>query len=218
MTAREEDILTSRALIKKGTVITNLLQSCIVDKKVDVQNMISGDRNAVMIALRITGYGAEYTAEVECPSCSDKAKHSFDLSNLPIKELSIQPVEAGQNAFEFKLPITKKNVTFKFLSGADEEEILLIQERKKKAGAHADSLITTRLQYSIISIDGKTDKNMISSFIRSMPARDSMELRKYMDKHEPGIDMKNFIDCDACGESSEVRMPLGASFFWPDSD
>ena len=218
MTAREEDILTSRALIKKGTVITNLLQSCIVDKKVDVQKMLSGDRNAVMVALRITGYGAEYTAEVECPSCGDKSKHSFDLSSLPIKELDVQPVELGVNAFEFTLPVTRKKVVFKFLTGADEEEILLVQERKKKTGSQADSLVTTRLQYALVSVDGKTDKSMIASFIRSMPARDSMELRKYIDKHEPGIDMKGFIDCSACGESSEVRMPLGASFFWPDAD
>jgi len=182
MTAREEDILTSRALIKKGTVITNLLQSCIVDKKVDVQKMLSGDRNAVMVALRITGYGAEYTAEVECPSCSDKSKHGFDLSALPIKELEIEPVELGVNSFEFQLPVTKKKVTFKFLTGADEEEILVVQERKKKTGAQADSLVTTRLQYAITSVDGKTDRAMIASFIRSIPARDSMELRKYIDK------------------------------------
>lgn len=218
MTAREEDILTSRALIKKGTVITNLLQSCVVDKRVDVQKMLSGDRNAVMVALRITGYGSTYTAEVECPSCSDKAKHDFDLSELPIKSLQIQPIEEGQNLFEFQLPVTKKAVRFKFLTGADEEEILTIQERKKKSGSQADSLVTTRLQFSIISVDGKTDKNLVNSFIRSMPARDSMALRQFIDKNEPGVDMKQFISCDACGEQSEVRMPLGASFFWPDAD
>ena len=218
MTAREEDILTSRALIKKGTVITNLLQSCVVDKRVDVQRMLSGDRNAIMIALRITGYGAEYTAEVDCPSCGDRSKHEFDLSALPIKDLQIQPVEVGMNLFEFQLPVTKKNVRFKFLTGADEEEIMTIQERKKKSGAQADSLVTTRLQFSIVAVDGKTDKSLIASFIRSMPARDSMTLRQFIDKNEPGIDMKQFIDCSACGESSEVRMPLGASFFWPEAD
>lgn len=218
MTAREEDILTSRALIKKGTVITTLLQSCMVNKNIEVKNMLSGDRNAVMVALRITGYGAEYTAEVECPSCADKAKHDFDLSALPIKELNIEPVEVGQNLFEFKLPVTKKTVKFKFLTGADEEEIMTIQERKKKTGALTDSLVTTRLQFSLVTVDGKTDKNTLASFIRSMPARDSMALRHYIDKNEPGIEMKGFISCDACGEQSEVRMPLGAGFFWPDSE
>ncbi len=218
MTAREEDILTSRALIKKGTVITNLLQSCVVDKRIDVQKMLSGDRNAVMVALRITGYGATYSVEVDCPACANKAKHDFDLASLPIKNLQIAPVEEHANLFEFQLPVTKKTVRFKFLTGADEEEIMTIQERKKKTGAVADSLITTRLQFSIVAVDGKTDKNLVASFIRSMPARDSMALRQYIDKNEPGIDMKQFIACDACGEHSEVRMPLGAGFFWPDAE
>lgn len=218
MTAREEDILTSRALIKKGTVITNLLQSCMINKNIDVQKMLSGDRNALMVALRITGYGADYSAEASCPSCGNNAKHSFDLASLPIKEMTIQPAERGQNSFEFTLPVTKKKVTFKFLTGGDEEEILTIHERKKKTGSQAESLVTTKLQYSILSVEGKTDKALISSFIRNMPARDSMSLRNYMEKNEPGIDMKQFISCDACGEQSEVRMPLGASFFWPDAE
>jgi hypothetical protein len=217
MTAREEDILTSRALIKKGTVITELIKSCLVDKRIDVSKMLSGDRNAVMVALRITGYGSEYTAEVDCPACATKSKQSFDLSELPIKPLEITPVEGGQNCFEFTLPITKKNVRFRFLTGADEEEILLIQERKKKSGAMTDNLVTTRLQFALTSVDGKTDKAAIASFIRNMPARDSLALRQFIDKNEPGIEMKSFMDCPSCNETSEVKMPLGASFFWPDA-
>jgi hypothetical protein len=218
MTAREEDILTSRALIKKGTVITNLLQSCIVDKRVNVSEMLIGDRNAVMVALRITGYGSEYHAEAECPGCGSKSKQEFSLSELPVKPLDIEPAAIGQNLFDFLLPVTKKNVKFKFLTGNDEEEILQIQERKKKTGAVADSLVTTRLQYSVVSIDGKTDKALISNFIRNMPARDSLSLRNYIDKHEPGIDMKVYMDCPSCSESTEIRMPMGAGFFWPGAE
>jgi len=217
MTAREEDILTSRALIKKGTVITELIKSCLVDKRIDVNRMISGDRNAVMVALRITGYGSEYTAEVDCPACSTKSKQAFDLSSLPLKSLDIAPVEEGQNLFDFTLPLTKKVVRFRFLTGMDEEEILQIQERKKKAGAMADNLVTTRLQFAIVSVDGKTDKAAISSFIRNMPARDSLALRQHIDRNEPGVEMKSFMDCPNCNETSEVKMPLGASFFWPDA-
>lgn len=217
MTAREEDILTSRALIKKGTVITELIKSCLIDKRIDVSSMISGDRNALMVALRITGYGSEYTAEVECPECSEKSKQSFNLSDLAIKPLEIDPAEPGSNLFECPLPVTKKTVRFKFLTGSDEEEIMIAQERKKKAGAIADNLITTRMQYAIHSIDGKSDKNLVNSFIRNMPARDSLTLRNFIDKNEPGIDMKAFMDCPACNEQSEVRIPLGAAFFWPDS-
>jgi len=217
MTAREEDILTSRALIKKGTVITELIKSCLVDKRIDVGTMLSGDRNALMVALRITGYGADYNVEVECPLCQSRSKQSFNLSELSIKPLAIEPVEAGKNLFDVQLPVTKKSVRFKFLTGADEEEIMLIQERKKKAGGMADNLVTTRLQFSIVSVEGKSDKNLINAFIRNLPARDSLALRQTIDQNEPGIDMKSYMDCPSCSESSEVRIPLGAAFFWPDS-
>lgn len=217
MTAREEDILTSRALIKKGTVITELIKSCLVDKRIDVPSMLSGDRNALMVALRITGYGAEYNVEVECPACQSKSKQAFNLSELQIKPLELEPVQVGQNLFETQLPITKKTVRFKFLTGADEEEIMIIQERKKKAGAMSDNLVTTRLQFSLLAVEGKTEKNLINSFIRNLPARDSLALRQVIDQNEPGIDMKSYMDCPSCSESSEVRIPLGAAFFWPDS-
>ena len=174
MTAREEDILTSRALIKKGTVITELIKSCLIDKSIDVSNMLSGDRNALMVALRITGYGAEYNVEVDCPACQTRSKQSFNLSELAIKPLDIEPVAIGQNLFETTLPMTKKVVRYKFLTGADEEEIMIIQERKKKAGGMSDNLVSTRLQFSLMAVDGKTDKNLINSFIRNIPARDSL--------------------------------------------
>ena len=215
MTAREEDILTSRALIKKGTVITELIKSCLVDKRIDVSQMLSGDRNALMVALRVTGYGADYVVEVDCPSCSTKSKQTFNLSDLELKSLDLEPVEIGQNVFETVLPATKKKVRFKFLTGSDEEEILAIQERKKKMGAMGDNVVTTRLQFSIVAIDGKTDKALLSSFIRSMPARDSLHLRNFIDKNEPGIDMTSHMDCPSCSEVSEVRIPLGVTFFWP---
>ena len=215
MTAREEDILTSRALIKKGTVITELIKSCLVDKRIDVSQMLSGDRNALMVALRVTGYGADYVVEVDCPACSTKSKQTFNLSDLELKPLDLEPVEVGQNVFETVLPVTKKKVRFKFLTGSDEEEILAIQERKKKMGAMGDNVVTTRLQFSIVAIEGKTDKALLSSFIRSMPARDSLHLRNFIEKNEPGIDMTSHMDCPSCSEVSEVRIPLGVTFFWP---
>jgi len=216
MTAREEDILTSRALIKKGTVITTLIQSCLVDKAVNVDEMCQGDRNAIMTALRITGYGSEYTAEVDCPECGEKNKQAFSLSELPIKRLEIDPLAPGSNVFEFSLPVTKHKVHFKFLTGADEREMSAIQERSKKYGQKSDNLITTRLQHSIIAINGNNDRHKINTFVRNMPARDSLSLRKYIDKNEPGIEMKHWMQCDHCYEHTEVNLPLGASFFWPD--
>ena len=217
MTAKEEDILTSRALIKKGIVITELLKSAICDPGFEPDEMLSGDRNALMITLRATGYGTEYKCEVDCPACGTRTKQSFDLSQLPINRLEISPIAPGANLFETELPLTKKKVRFKFLNGHDEKEISVTAERRKKQGVVADNAVTTRLQYQIVSVEGITDRTKIGFFIRGMPARDSLYLRKYIDKHEPGIEMKSWMDCTACFETSEVRLPLGATFFWPDT-
>ncbi len=217
MTAREEDILTSKAFIKKGTVITELLRSCLTDKRINPDTLLAGDRNAIMVAIRITGYGAEYNVEVDCPSCNTRDKHAFNLGELPITSLGQEPTEMGSNRFDFILPMTKKSVHFKFLTGRDEQEIMVAAGRRKKGGLVADNLVTNKLQYSLVAIDGKTEKSSINHFIRHMPARDSLALRRHMDKIEPGIEMKGWIDCTSCDESTEVTFPLGASFFWPDA-
>lgn len=218
MTAKEEDILTSRALIKKGTVISHLLRSCIIDKNIDVESMISGDRNAVMVALRITGYGAGYNVEIDCPECGDRNKQEFSLAELPIKRLKIEPIVDGANLFEFLLPISKKRVIFRFLTGADETEMSQeTDRRKKKLGLENESGVTLRLQTALVEVEGIKDRNKIAQFVRSMPAGDSRALRKFMEDNEPGVEMKSFLSCSSCGENSEVRLPLGASFFWPDA-
>lgn len=218
MTAKEEDILTSRALIKKGTVITELIKSCLVDKSINVDDMISGDRNAVMTALRITGYGSDYTVGVECPECTHQSKQTFMLTDLPIKRLEINPMAEGANLFEYTLPVTKKKIQFKFLTGRDETEMSTIAERQKKQGQKTDNLVTSRLQHSIVAIDNITDRSKINHFVKNMPARDSLSLRKFIDANEPGIEMKAWMQCPNCHEHSEVNLPLGATFFWPDTE
>jgi len=215
MTAKEEDILTSRALLKKGTVISELIKSCLIDRSVNPLDMLSGDRNALMVAIRITGYGPEYMVEMECPECNVKSPHEFNLAALPIKRLEIEPTAPGSNLFEFVLPMSKKNVKFKFMTGRDEEEIAALGEKQKKLGLPTDSAVTTNLLYSIVSVDGTEDRGKISNFVKNMPARDSLYLRNYMRDNEPGIIMKQDTTCNACGHSEEVSMPLGVTFLWP---
>ena len=217
MTAKEEDILTSRAYIKNGTVISKLIKSCLVDKSIDPDDLISGDRNALLIALRITGYGADYTLDINCPACGKTNTSTFDLSTLPLKRLQMDPVEIGENLFEVQLPVTKKSVQVKFLSGHDEKEMMIINERKKKNGFNVESAVTDRLARSIISVAGITDKNKINLFVQHMPARDSLALRRFLDDYEPGVDMKSHMTCTHCHEESEVDLPIGPTFFWPDA-
>ena len=223
MTAREEDILTSKALIKKGTVINELIKSCLIDKRIDPNDMILGDRNAIMVSLRITGYGADYNIEVGCPACGEKSKQQFDLSRLPITRLSCEPVAQGSNVFEAKMPKVRETdpeltIRYRHMTGHDETNISQIQDRKKKQGFKVDNMITTRYQHQIVAVNDITDKTKIQMFIQKMPTRYSLALRKAMDSNEPGIKMKQEIQCPHCGEESEVSMPLGANFFWPDTE
>jgi hypothetical protein len=217
MTAREEDILTSRALIKKGTVITELIKSCLVDRFVNPIDLLGGDRNALMVAIRITGYGPEYGAEIECNECGTKSKHDFDLAQLPVRRLEIEPVAPGLNLFEFMLPRSKKTVKFRFLTGRDEEEIMITNEKQKKLGLKTESNVTTNLLHAIVSIDGIEDRSKIANFIKMMPAMDSLALRNFIKDNEPGVIMKQETSCPSCGHAEEVAMPLGVNFLWPQS-
>ena len=135
MTAKEEDILTSKALIKKGTVISHLIKSCLIDKRVDPDTLLAGDRNALMVALRVPGYGTEYKVEIDCPACGERSKHNFNLGELPVKRLEIEPIVDGTNVFESVLPVSKAKVRWKLLTGADEQQIMQMTERRKKQGA-----------------------------------------------------------------------------------
>lgn len=217
MTAKEEDILMNRAFIKKGVVITKLIESCLVNKNVHVGEMLSGDRNAVMIAIRVSGYGKDYKPTFQCPNCEVSNELNVDLTELPVKNLEIEPSEPGKNLFYYKLPTSKKQVGFKFLTGDEEEAILNQIETKKKKGIQNEAVVTTRLRYSIVEVDGFDDQNKINKFIQYMPARDSMELRNYIDNYEPGVDMKTDFECHNCDYHEEVNMPMGASFFWPNA-
>jgi len=216
MTAKEEDILLSRAYSKQGTTVIELIKSCLVDKSIDPSDLLLGDRHAILVAIRITGYGAEYCVDATCPACNTTSEHNFDLSTLPLRNLEIEPVKQGINEFAFTLPVTKKNVTFKFLTGKDDLEITQTNERRKKLlGEQADNVVTSRLAYQIVSIEGVTDRNKITTFVNNMPARDSRALRLYIDKHEPTLEMTTTMICNACGASSEVALPIGMNFFWP---
>jgi len=219
MTAKEEDILTNRSFIKKKTVITELIRSCLTNPNINPEDMLMGDRNAIMTSLRITGYGADYNVEVDCPSCGERSKQNFDLATLPIKRLSHDPTTNGVNSFEFTLPLCEKKVEFKYLTGKDEKDIADMQDRLRKQGVSTKAnTITNRYNNQILSVDGITDKTKLRKFIPAMPARDSLALRKYMDDNEPGITMRSWMECPECEEQSEVRLPLGASFFWPDAE
>jgi hypothetical protein len=216
MTAREEDILTSRALLKTGRVMSVLIKSCLVEKSVDPDMLLSGDRNAILSAIRITGYGPEYKVKLGCPSCDQEASTEVDISKFPVKRLDVDPVAVGQNAFSFVLPVSKKTVVFSLPTGLSEREVEAEQLGQRKAlGPVAESNVTTRLFHHVASVGEETDRQKIKRIITTLPARDSLALRNYMEKISCGVEMVQAFECPSCGDRSEVDVPVGTEFFWP---
>jgi hypothetical protein len=215
LTAKEEDILTSSALIKNGTVLTKLMESCLMNKTIDPDSLILGDRNAILIAIRITGYGSEYGVKLNCDKCSQDFDAEFSLNGLKIKSLSATPIAPNTNLFAFKLPKSGLDIQFKLLTGKDEAEMTQIRDRNKKL-SQIDRSVTGRLFQSIVSINGETDRQKIKYTIDNLVAGDARALRKYMNDISPNIDMKQWTKCKNCGEELEVEIPLGLGFLWPD--
>ena len=213
MTTREEDILMSENLIKKGIVIDKLLDSLIVTKGVKQDDLILGDKNAVLVASRILAYGPEYTVEVSNPNDVDeKVEHTFDLSQCPFKELS-KDVDYSDNSFDFTTPVGKNKLKFKLLTGADEALIEKDIKQSSKFGVSSD--ITTRLRYTVTEVDGDTKPSTISEFTQNLLARDSVVLRNYIRDIAPDIDLTSEVEIG--GETVSVSIPLTVEFFWPQS-
>tara|TARA_R100000152_G_C6745119_1_gene168769 strand:+ start:47 stop:823 length:777 start_codon:yes stop_codon:yes gene_type:complete len=210
MTAKEEDILTSQNLIKKGIVIDRLLDSLIVTPGVTTDDLFLGDKNAIMVAARILAYGPEYSVELINPEDGEKVSHTFNLSELEYKEV---PSEINNNEFEFELPVSKTKVTFKLLTGKDER---IIEEELKslaKIGVGTSREITTRLKYVITSVDGNKEQSGITEFVQNMLSRDSLALRTKVSESTPDIILKQEVDMG--GETTEVDIPMTVEFFWP---
>jgi len=220
MTAKDENILMSEAYIKNGTVVNKLLESCIVDKSIDINELLTGDRNAIMLAVRITGYGSDYKTTTVCPSCKASSVHVVNLSNLSIKRFGAEPTEIGKNMFQVELPFTKKIVSFKLLTVGDETEAAEVAKRREemlgiKSG---ESRMTESLMNSIVAIDNITDRNKLSKFVDNMPVRDARFLRKYINDITPSIDMNSMFECPSCAKEAQVGIRLGLGFLWPDSE
>ena len=209
MTAREEDILTSANLIKRGVVVEKLLESLIIDKSIKIDDLLIGDKNAVLIASRILGYGKEYSIEY------DGQTIEVDLTSLKDKKLDENIVTDGVNEFEFELPATKRKLTFKLLTSGDEKEIDKEVKGYEKVGDGIGYDLTTRLKHQIISIDGDTKRASINSFVENeFLSRDSIAFRTHVNEIMPDVDMTSTYT-DADGNEKEFTVPMTVTFLWP---
>tara|TARA_R110002110_G_scaffold11566_1_gene55516 strand:+ start:498 stop:1403 length:906 start_codon:yes stop_codon:yes gene_type:complete len=215
LTAADEDIMTSRALLRSGKAIDTMLSNVIINKSINVEQLVSGDKNAILTFLRITGYGPEYPVDLECPNCDEQVSYDFDLSQLKMKFLDNDPVSEGQNRFGFELP-SGVNIEFKLLNSAEDAAITAEQEKYKKVTkSPLEKTVTTRLKHQIVSIDGKDNKSLINNFVDNMNVRDSRAFRKYLEDLEPDVIMKQDFVCPMCSHTEEVDIPVTVGFFWP---
>jgi hypothetical protein len=214
MSAKEEDILTNQNFIEKGIVIDKLLQSMIVTK-CDYSELILGDKNAILVAARILGYGSEYNIEVK-DKYGKQIPVKIDLSNLKNKEINESLFVKGKNEFNFTLPQSKVTVSFKLLSSADETKIDQEIKGLKKAYPNDSFDITTRLKHTITAVNGDPSAEKIRYFVDNMMLQDSRALRKYINEITPDLDM-TFSYEDSKGDTVEgVSVPMNINFLWPD--
>ena len=218
MTAKDEDILTSVALLKKGIAIERFLENIIVDKSVRVNDLIIGDKNAIIIAARINGYGSEYEAGITCPSCASSVNFRFDLhecNEIPYDVYKEHDVTLTENrTFMIHLERSDLDVEVRLLNGTDELELSQLADNRRRKKL-PESNLTDQLKRLIVAVGGKTDAGYINSFIQNMPAMDSRKLRGTYQKIIPNIDMRQNFVCSSCGHEGEVNVPFGANFFWP---
>ena len=211
MTAKEEDILTNQNFIKRGIVIDKLLQSLIITEGFNYDDLLIGDKNAIMVAARILSYGKDYTITYA------KEEHTVDLSTLENKDIDYSLLEGKTNEFAFKLPHTDNTITFKILTHGDEKNIDREIEGLKKINKDNVAEVTTRLKYMITSVNGITDKKDVREFVdKYLLAKDARALREYYNQVSPDIEMLLTVDQEDDGQE-DVDLPITINFFWPDA-
>ena len=218
MTAREEDILASQNLIRKGVVLDKLFESVVVEEGLDIGDIFVGDKNAILLATRVLGYGADYEVEVTDPFTLEQQKVSIDLSKVQTKDIDFDKLNT-QNKYEFELPTSNKKIVFKLLTHKDEMDInkdIQAMQRLSGKGEAPSQDVSTRLRYMIQEVDGNTDRGFINNFVKNnLLARDSRALRNYVREISPDLNLTFNFTSDITGETEALDIPFGAGFFYP---
>ena len=222
MTAKEEDILTNKSFIKKGILIDKLLESIILDKTIGPSSLLVGDKNAIMIAARMTAYGSEYEIGINCIECGAKNTTTVDLLQTKIKDIEtidaekvIDYTRLPDGTFSFKLPKCGWVVCCKLLNGEDEKNLINLLDAKKKNSFDNEISLSEQLYFIIHSINDIKDKKVIQDAIAMMPAFDAKFLRTTYAKLIPNISILKKFVCSSCKDEQEVEVPFTQEFFWP---
>ena len=222
MTAKEEDLLTSRSLIEKGIVLDRLIDSLLVDKSMRSRDLLICDRNAILVCARASGYGSDYSPQISCRSCNETDNYPYDLTDALVKgppteeeleELQVQYV--GNCNFKVNIPNSSVHLAFRLLNGHDERVMLELAEKRKKKKQN-DQLVTDQLRLMIVSVLDHEDRSIIERYIDSLPLRDSRFLRQLYESVSPSITLRKEFVCNHCDYEGEITFPFTTDFFWPD--
>jgi len=214
MTAKEEDILTSETLLKQGLAIDRLVRSVIVDRSINPDTLLVGDKNAVLIASRITGFGPFYEVGISCAACAEQNEVTVDLNDLGFSKSGDSVSEAVEGGYKVKLPSTGIEIVFKLLTSKDESNISkTVEARRKKK--QLENFSTLLLSSIIVSANGVTNRQQLDRLPEILPLVDARFLREEYDKVKPDIDMTFDFECSSCSHRGEVGLPMTAEFFWP---
>jgi hypothetical protein len=209
LTASDENILMSPNLIQSETVVDELLKRKILDKDINFDEIVEEDKQAILIFLRNTAFGTEYTTTLTDPSTKKSFETVIDLSVLKVKEFKLESDSNGE--YTYNLPVSKKNITFKFLTNNQEKEL---QNIKDNGGTSVIPINTKKLEMMIKSVDGQRDQMGIYQFIQNLPIKDSQEFKKFVSENKPGLDL--IVDVIApSGEKVPVLVDFGVEFFRP---
>tara|TARA_R110002020_G_scaffold419359_1_gene628592 strand:+ start:105 stop:935 length:831 start_codon:yes stop_codon:yes gene_type:complete len=214
MTTKEEDILLNTSYIEKEVVLEKLLESVIVDKSIKVDSLLAGDKAAIQIACRVNAYGEDYTFDYICNSCGSKNEASVKLEELEHFQIDFDKIKNDGGIF-IELPVSKKTVKAKILTGEDDKLIKTRIEQKKKHG-FPEQFIIERYKQIFASVDGNEDPMFIASFVQNMAIRDSRYFMKHYLSMLPGVDFTFTHACSDCDSENKGGIPVGASFFYPD--
>ena len=221
MTAKDEDILTNKSLIRKGVVLDRLLESVLVDKTINPKDLLVCDKSALLVATRINAYGENYGAKIPCVSCGTVANYEFDLEEATkvndFEEVlhssdTVYLTEWG--TFKTTLLKTKAEVEFRPLTGIDEATIASTNATRIKNGLQ-ELGITDQMKMFIVSVAGNQDRSFISDFVDNMPAADSLYLRNKYNFSIPSFELAQIWSCGDCGYEQVLEVPFTSEFFWP---
>lgn len=222
MTAKDEDTLTSKNLLKKGIAIERLLQDLIADKRIMLNSLLIGDKNAIILAARKTAYGSDYQTKITCPSCGKNQVYNFDLDSCKIyhgatqedfESYNIQRNESG--TFSFMLPVMNCPVEIRLLNGKDEQIIVQKSRESEQNKNSTESILSDQLRMMIVSINNISDPKILEQAIPMLPAKDSRYIRDMYHLINPNTDLSHNFECSSCSYETRLEVPFTSDFFWP---